>query len=69
MVKLQSNQMCKIEHFFKEIKFYMEKSVLDGLMGEAWVDNLENTTIAYLLLRQYCFISGDSKSNIAKDIH
>lgn len=68
MVKLQSNQMCKIEHFFKEIKFYMGKSVLDGLMGEAWVDNLENPTIAYLLVRQYCFISGDSKSNIAKDI-
>ncbi len=68
MLKLQNNQMCKIEHFFKEIKFYMGKSVLDGLMGEAWVDDLENPTIAYLLLKQYCFINGNSKSNLAKQV-
>ncbi len=68
MIKLNNNQMYKIEYLFNNIKFYMGKSVLDGLMGEAWVDNLENPTIAYLLVRQYCFISGDSKSILAKDV-
>lgn len=68
MIKLNNNQMYKIEYLFNNIKFYMGKSVLDGLMGEAWVDNLENPTIAYLLVRQYCFISGDSKSILAKNV-
>ncbi len=60
--------MYKIEHLFNDIKFYMGKSVLDGLMGEAYTDNLENPTIAYLLVRQYCFINGDSKSELAKQV-
>lgn len=54
--------MYKIEHLFKEIKFHMGKSVIDGLMGQAYIDNLENPKFAYLLVRQYCFISGDSNS-------
>ena len=66
MIKLSNNQMYKIEHLFKDIKFYMGKSVLDGCMGEAYIDDLDNPTIAYLLVRQYCFIDGDSKSKSAK---
>jgi len=68
MIKLNNNQMYKIEPLFNDIKFYMGKSVLDGLMGEAYTDNIENPTIAYLLVRQYCFINGDSKSNLAKQV-
>lgn len=68
MIKLSNNQMNKIKYLFNDIKFYMGKSVLDGLMGEAYTDNLENPTIAYLLVRQYCFINGDSKSELAKQV-
>lgn len=68
MIKVNNNQMNKIEHLFNDIKFYMGKSVLDGLMGEAWADKLENPTIAYLLVRQYCFINGDSNSKLAKKV-
>ncbi len=68
MIKLSNNQMNKIKYLFNDIKFYMGKSVLDGLMGEAYTDNLENPTIAYLLVRQYCFINGDSKSGLAKQV-
>lgn len=68
MVKLNNSEMNKIEHLFNDIKFYMGKSVLDGLMGEAYTDNLENPTIAYLLVRQYCFINGDSNSELAKQV-
>ncbi len=68
MIKVSNNQMSKIKYLFNDIKFYMGKSVLDGLMGEAYTDNLENPTIAYLLVRQYCFINGDSKSELAKQV-
>ncbi|WP_305132952.1 GNAT family N-acetyltransferase [Thomasclavelia cocleata] len=68
MIKLHNNEMNKIEHLFNDIKFYMGKSVLDGLMGEAYTDNLENPTIAYLLVRQYCFINGNSNSVLAKQV-
>ncbi len=68
MIKLNNNQMSKIEHLFSDIKFYMGKSVLDGLMGEAYVDNLDNPTIAYLLVRQYCFINGNSNLELAKHV-
>ena len=68
MIKLNNNQMNHIEHLFNDIKFYMGKSVLDGLMGEAYVDDLENPTIAYLLVRQYCFINGDSNSKLIKKV-
>lgn len=68
MIKLSNNQMNKIKYMFNDIKFYMGKSVLDGLMGEAYTDNLETPTIAYLLVRQYCFINGDSKSELAKQV-
>ena len=37
MIKLNNNQMNQIEHLFNDIKFYMGKSVLDGLMGEAYI--------------------------------
>ena len=66
MIKLNNSQMYKIEHLFNDIKFYMGKSVLDGMMGEAYTHNIENPTIAYLLVRQYCFINGNSKSSSAK---
>lgn len=68
MIKLHNNEMNKIEHLFNDIKFYMGKSVLDGLMGEAYTDNLENPTIAYLLVRQYCFINGNSNSVLEKQV-
>ncbi len=68
MIKLSNNQMYKIEGLFKDIKFYMGRSVLDGLMGEAYVDNLDNPTIAYLLVRQYCFINGNSNLELAKQV-
>ncbi len=47
--------MYKIEPLFNDIKFYMGKSVLDGTMGEAYTDNIEDPTIAYLLVRIILF--------------
>lgn len=49
----------KIKSLFNDIRFFMGKSVLDGLMGEAYVDNIINPQIAFLIVRRYCFISGN----------
>ena len=49
----------KIKPLFNDIRFYMGKSVLDGVMGEAYVDNILSPNIAFLVVRSYCFISGN----------
>lgn len=48
----------KIKPFFKDIRFYMGTSALDGSMGQAYTDNLENPKFALLIVRNYCFMSG-----------
>lgn len=48
----------KIKYLFNDIRFFMGNSVLDGVMGEAYVDNLDHPEFAILIVRNYCFISG-----------
>lgn len=62
------NDLNKISYLFDDIRFYMGKSVLDGMMGTAYVDNLENPKFAILIVRSYCFISGQIDKNILKEI-
>lgn len=58
----------KIKDFFNDIRFFMGKSVLDGMMGNAYVDNISNPSIAFLTLRKYCFISGNIEKEKFKQI-
>ena len=58
----------KIKPLFNQIRFYMGNSVLDGLMGKAYVDDLNNPQIAFLMVRNYCFISGNIDDNELKSI-
>lgn len=37
----------------------MGNSVLDGMMGEAYTDNISNPKFAILIVRKYCFMSGN----------
>ena len=46
----------------------MGKSVLDGMMGTDYVDNILNPQIAFLVVRSYCFISGNIEKMKFKDI-
>ena len=46
----------------------MGNSVLDGVMGKAFVDNVRNPNIAFLVVRNYCFISGNIDDKDLKDI-
>lgn len=58
----------KIKPLFNDIRFYMGNSVLDGVMGKAYVDNTINPQIAFLAVRSYCFISGNLSKEKLKDI-
>lgn len=62
------NDLNKIKPFFKDIRFYMGNSVLDGAMGIAYVDDIQNPQIAFLTVRSYCFISGNIEKTKFKDI-
>ncbi len=58
---VEESDLLKIKPLFNDIRFYMGNSVLDGVMGEAYVDNILNPQIAFLLVRSYCFIGGNTE--------
>ena len=66
MIKIEKETLNLTQKFFKEIKFYMTKTALQGYMGEVFVDNIENPEIAMVLLGRFCFIDGNSKSTNAR---
>lgn len=68
--KVENRDLEKLKNLFKDIRFYMGNSVLDGTMGEAYVDNISNPKFAILIVRKYCFISGNiEKENLYKLIN
>lgn len=65
---IDKNDLLKIKYFFNDIRFFMGNSVLDGTMGEAYVDNIKKPKIAFLVVRRYCFISGNVDEKDLKEI-
>lgn len=59
LVKVENKNLEKLRNLFKDIRFFMGHSVLDGNMGEAYVDNISNPNFAILIVRKYCFMSGN----------
>ncbi len=65
--KVENKDFEKLRNLFKNIRFYMENSVLDGVMGEAYTDNITNPNFAILIVRKYCFMSGNiEKEDLCK---
>lgn len=65
--KVENKDLEKLRNLFKDIRFYMGNSVLDGMMGEAYTDNISNPKFAILIVRKYCFMSGNiGKENLYK---
>lgn len=58
----------KLRYLFKDIRFYMGNSVLDGLMGRAYADNIDNPKFAILIVRSYCFMSGNLEKQNLKEL-
>ena len=65
---IDKNDLLKIKHFFNDIRFFMGNSVLDSTMGEAYVDNIKSPRISFLVVRKYCFISGNADEEYLKRI-
>ena len=59
MIKVSYEKLDKLRYLFNDIRFYMGNSVLDGKMGQAYTNDIENPTFAFLLVRSYCFMSGN----------
>lgn len=69
LIKVNDSEILNnIKYLFEDIRFYMGKSVLDGLMGSAYVDNINHPVFAILIVRSYCFISGKIDKNVLKEI-
>lgn len=56
---VDNKDLERLKKLFKDIRFYMGHSVLDGTMGEAYTDNIVNPNFAILIVRKYCFMSGN----------
>lgn len=68
--KAENENLEKLRSLFKDIRFYMGHSALDGMMGEAYTDNISNPNFAILIVRKYCFMSGNiEKENLYKLIN
>lgn len=66
---IEDKDLEKLTDLFKDIRFYMGHSVTDGLMGEAYADNIDNPNFGILIVRSYCFMSGNiEKENLQKII-
>ncbi len=64
----EQKNLEKIKILFDDIRFYMGNSVLDGVMGKAFVDDVDNPNTAFLIVRNYCFISGNIEDKDLKEI-
>lgn len=55
---VRKKDLDKLKFLFRDIKFYMGRSTLEGLMGKAYADTIRNPQFAVLIIRKYCFMSG-----------
>lgn len=62
--KLRKNLSC----FFEGMTDTMILSCLQGHMGEAWVDNLNNPTMVELILGDFVFFAGNSNGESAEEL-
>lgn len=62
MVELKKDEMIKIAPLFKNMHDTVILSCLQGHMGRAWTDNLENPKGAIIHVGTFCFIAGDDNS-------
>lgn len=68
LTKIDRKDLEKICYLFNDIRFYLGRSVLQGMMGEAYTNNIKNPTFAILLVRHYCFMSGDINYDELKEL-
>jgi len=58
----------KLIPIFADMGDTMILSCIQGHMGEAYVDNIDNPTAALLIVGAFVFLSGDVNSEIAEEL-
>jgi len=65
--KVDSKNLDEIKKkFFKEIKFSMAHTALDGFKGDVYVDDIQNPTFSIIYAGRYSFIDGNCHSEFAR---
>ena len=65
MIKLETSQMHKIAPLFQNVQETMIWSCLQGIMGDAWADNIGDPACARIIIADVCFFAGDSSPHEA----
>ncbi|MDZ4992083.1 GNAT family N-acetyltransferase [Clostridium perfringens] len=66
--ELSINERHKISKMFDKIEYTMIQSYIEGYMGRAWVDNVENPTVAQILVGVFIFFAGDYNKTEAYEL-
>ncbi|WP_208560590.1 GNAT family N-acetyltransferase [Marinilactibacillus kalidii] len=64
--KVPEQKRRLVEPFFKQFDDTMIRTYLEGHMGEAWVDDLDQPTAAQITVSVFTFFSGDARSTAAE---
>lgn len=62
------NSREKLYSIFKDMKDTMILSYLQGHMGAAWVDDVENPTVAQILVGIFVFYAGDPNAKVVEEL-
>lgn len=68
MNNLRKEEINKIYNLFEAWNETMIWSCLQGYMGNAWVDNIENPKSAQIIVGDFCFLAGEPNLDLVKNI-
>ncbi|MCM1988733.1 GNAT family N-acetyltransferase [Oceanirhabdus seepicola] len=66
--KADINLREKLSSMFQKFNCTLVRSYLQGHMGTAWVDDLENPTVAQVMVGFFVFYAGDINSEAAEEL-
>lgn len=66
--KVDKNLRKKLSYMFKDMNCTILLSYLQGHMGSAWVDDLENPTVVQVQVGIFLFYGGDPHSKVAEEL-
>ncbi len=66
--KIEKALRKKLIPIFADMGDTMILSCIQGHMGEAYVDNIDNPTVALLIVGAFVFLSGDVNSEVAEEL-
>lgn len=69
MLEVPSKDISKIEPLFQNTTHTIILSCLQGYMGRAWANNLDNPVSAQIIVGDFCFFAGIPDRELIQNIH